>query len=164
MGPFELMDLVGLDVGLAVAKSFYEQSFGEPRWRPSPLVARLVRPGAWAASPAAAGTSIRASAPRPRSSPDTTRILERIVVQLVNEACFALGEGVGSAEDIDAGMVLGLNHPRGPLEWGDAIGADQVLAVLERLYADYREERYRPAPLLLRAAREGTALRANSQR
>ena len=50
-------------------------------------------------------------------------VLGRIVCQLVNEACFALGEGVGAAEDIDAGMVLGLNHPRGPLEWGDALGA-----------------------------------------
>ena len=45
MGPFELMDLVGLDVGLAVSRSFYEQSFGEPRWRPSPLVARRVAAG-----------------------------------------------------------------------------------------------------------------------
>jgi 3-hydroxybutyryl-CoA dehydrogenase len=86
-------------------------------------------------------------------------LLERIVVQLVNEACFALGEGVGSPEDIDAGMVLGLNHPRGPLEWGDAIGPGQVLAALERLQADYREERYRPAPLLLRAVRDGVPLR-----
>ena len=53
-------------------------------------------------------------------------MLGRIVCQLVNEAAFALGEGVGSADDIDAGMVLGLNHPRGPLEWADAIGLDHV--------------------------------------
>ena len=46
-------------------------------------------------------------------------VLGRIVAQLVNEACFAVGEGVGSAADVDAGMVLGLNHPRGPLEWGE---------------------------------------------
>jgi 3-hydroxybutyryl-CoA dehydrogenase len=158
MGPFELMDLVGLDVSLAVAKSFYEQSFGEPRWRPSPLVARLVAAGrlgrkagrGWYEYP-----RDRPEAPEPA----VDALLERIVVQLVNEACFALGEGVGSAEDIDAGMVLGLNHPRGPLEWGDAIGPDRVLAVLDGLYADYREERYRPAPLLLRAGRDGTSLR-----
>jgi 3-hydroxybutyryl-CoA dehydrogenase len=162
MGPFELMDLVGLDVGLAVAKSFYEQSFGEPRWRPSPLVARLVAAGrlgrksgrGWYEYPRE-----RSEAPEPSESP----LLDRIVVQLVNEACFALGEGVGSAEDIDAGMVLGLNHPRGPLEWGDAIGPDQVLAALEALYAEYREERYRPAPLLLRAVRDGAPLRGKSQ-
>ena len=58
-------------------------------------------------------------------------MLGRIVCQLINEAAFALGEGVGSARDIDLGMVLGLNHPRGPLEWADMIGFDHVLAVLE---------------------------------
>ena len=60
-------------------------------------------------------------------------MLGRIVCQLVNEAAFALGEGVGAPEDIDAGMVLGLNHPRGPLEWADAIGLDHVLGVLDGL-------------------------------
>ena len=87
-------------------------------------------------------------------------MLGRIVAQLVNEACFALGDGVGAAEDIDAGMVLGLNHPRGPLEWGDAIGASSALGVLAGLYDEYREERYRPAPALLRAVRTGTPLRS----
>ena len=86
-------------------------------------------------------------------------VLGRIVCQLVNEACFALGEGVGAAEDIDAGMVLGLNHPRGPLEWGDAIGPGTVLGVLAALCEEYREERYRAAPALLRAVRTGAALR-----
>jgi 3-hydroxybutyryl-CoA dehydrogenase len=86
-------------------------------------------------------------------------VLGRIVCQLVNEACFAVGEGVGSPADVDAGMVLGLNHPRGPLEWGDEIGADDVLAVITGLHDEYREERYRPAPALLRAARGGQPLR-----
>jgi 3-hydroxybutyryl-CoA dehydrogenase len=86
-------------------------------------------------------------------------VLGRIVCQLVNEACFALGDGVGAPEDVDAGMVLGLNHPRGPLEWGDAIGAPSVLGVVAGLYDEYREERYRPAPALLRAVRTGTPLR-----
>ncbi|HEX5851487.1 MAG TPA: 3-hydroxyacyl-CoA dehydrogenase family protein, partial [Solirubrobacteraceae bacterium] len=81
-------------------------------------------------------------------------VLGRIVCQIVNEAAFALGEGVGEARDIDQGMVLGLSHPRGPFEWADAIGVEHVLAVLEGLHAEYREERYRPAPALrkLRAA------------
>ena len=88
-------------------------------------------------------------------------VLERIVVQLVNEACFALGEGVGTAADIDAGMVLGLNHPRGPLEWGDRIGPATVLERLAQLHEAYREERYRPAPALLRTVRAGAPLRAD---
>jgi 3-hydroxybutyryl-CoA dehydrogenase len=86
-------------------------------------------------------------------------VLGRIVAQLVNEACFALGEGVASAEDIDAGMVLGLNHPRGPLSWGDELGPDAVLATLLGLQEEHREERYRPAPALLRAVRAEGALR-----
>jgi 3-hydroxybutyryl-CoA dehydrogenase len=82
-------------------------------------------------------------------------VLGRIVCQLVNECAFALGEGVGSARDIDQGMVLGLNHPRGPLAWADEIGLDHVLTVLDALHAHYREERYRAAPRLRRLVSEG---------
>ena len=82
-------------------------------------------------------------------------VLGRIVCQVINESAFALGEGVGAARDIDTGMVLGLNHPRGPLEWADAIGLDRVLSVLEALCEEYREERYRPAPVLQRLVRAG---------
>ena len=85
-------------------------------------------------------------------------VLARIVAQLVNEACFALGEGTGSAADIDAGMELGLNHPRGPLAWGDLIGPDRVLAILAGLQDEYRDERWRPAPRLLLASRKGERL------
>jgi 3-hydroxybutyryl-CoA dehydrogenase len=287
MGPFELMDLVGIDVGFDVARSFFEQSFGEPRWRPSPLAARMVASGrhgrkkgrGWydysAGShrpddpepPAGGGGDGRLvviagyaviadelrtaamdagfevadvvdqdSAPPwlildcghdPEEDPplqggpeallvaggplaeidpggdaagfhalaplsgaqliECTRhggttevaaerleefinalgkhavwvgdapglVLGRIVAQLVNEAAFALGEGVGSAEDIDAGMLLGVNHPHGPLIWGDAIGLDHVLLILDALNDEYREERYRAAPLLRRLVAEG---------
>jgi 3-hydroxybutyryl-CoA dehydrogenase len=237
MGPFELMDLVGLDVGLAVSRSFYEQSFGEPRWRPSPLVARRVAAGhlgrkagrGWYRYPPG-----RPADPEPAPTGETGRVtiagldelraraadagwevvegdgrpgvtvdgheltalsllpplgrlveaagdvpepverffaslglhvervgdfvLARIVAQLVNEACFALGEGVGSAADIDAGMELGLNHPRGPLSWGDLIGPQRVLAILTGLQDEYRDDRWRPAPRLLHTARTGESL------
>jgi 3-hydroxybutyryl-CoA dehydrogenase len=75
-------------------------------------------------------------------------VLGRIVCQVINESAFALGEGVGEARDIDLGMVLGLSHPRGPLAWADTIGLEHVLSVLGALCDEYREERYRPAPLL----------------
>jgi 3-hydroxybutyryl-CoA dehydrogenase len=270
MGPFELMDLVGLDVSLAVSRSFYEQSFGEPRWRPSPLVARRVAAGhlgrksgrgwyeyppgrpadpeppppgggdglvviagdgavageleaaaqdaGWEVSEPAdaegavpflildcgyedevplqggpqailvdqlpvaeldpAGTGFHLVPPLAglveltgRRHPAVERffatlgmhaehvadtpglVLGRIVAQLVNEAYFAVGEGIGSEADIDAGMELGLNHPRGPLAWGDLWGLDAVLTVLDGLQAEFREERWRPAPALVRAAR-----------
>jgi len=82
-------------------------------------------------------------------------VLGRIVCQLVNEAAFALREGVGSAEDIDAGMLLGLNYPHGPLHWADEIGLDHVLTVLDALADEYREERYRACPALRSRVREG---------
>jgi 3-hydroxybutyryl-CoA dehydrogenase len=282
MGPFEMMDLVGVDTGLAVSRSFYEQSFGEPRWRPSPITVRTVAAGRlgrksgrgyydYSGGPGRhrpadpdppeasggdglivlAGDSVLAqeiaeaatdagwevadpeeahggpvpflildlSGGIPQDAPlqggpqavcchagslgaldpggsavgfhalppfadtglvELTRgpdssasaasaterfftslgkrvawvgdapglVLGRIVCQVVNEAAFALGEGVGSATDIDAGMVHGLNYPRGILRWADAIGLDHVLGVLEALVEERREERYRPAPEL----------------
>jgi 3-hydroxybutyryl-CoA dehydrogenase len=86
-------------------------------------------------------------------------VLGRIVCQLVNEAAFAVGEGVGSADDVDAGATLGLNHPRGPIEWGEAIGLEQVLATIDGLFEERREERYRAAPLLRGAVATGAGLR-----
>jgi 3-hydroxybutyryl-CoA dehydrogenase len=286
MGPFELSDLVGVDTGFDVSRSFYELSFGEPRWRPSLIQARQVaaglhgrktgrgyydyngdgphRPGdpepPQAQTPVKdeglvviAGHNVRADQlreaarnagyevhtphdhptelpalivecgehdgdPPPRggarvvlcdrgslasldpggpsvgfyalppfgrtslveltrnqsSSPAAAAraerfftalgkhvewvgdapglVLGRIVCQIINESAFALGEGVGSAQDIDKGMVLGLSHPRGPLTWAREIGHDHVLVVLEALSEEYREERYRPAPALRQLA------------
>jgi 3-hydroxybutyryl-CoA dehydrogenase len=285
MGPFELMDLVGIDVGFEVARSFTELSFGEPRWRPSPIQARMVaagrlgrksgrgyyeygedgsyrpvdpdppEPGGGEGTAIAvlgdgplanglrerarsAGYELREGGPaelvvdagvRPHPSPpggapllvlcaatslvargeqgavgfhllppldgaklvELTRlpatqsfaaeaaedffsklgllsewvedapglVLGRIVCQLVNEAAFAIGEGVGSADDVDAGLTLGLSHPRGPVAWSEAIGLDHVLAVLDALWEERREERYRAAPLIRRAATLGRSLR-----
>ena len=75
-------------------------------------------------------------------------VLGRIVCQVINEAAFAVAEGIGSAADVDAGMVHGLNYPRGILQWADQVGLDHVLAVLDGLHEARREERYRAAPLL----------------
>ncbi len=296
MGPFELMDLVGVDTGLDVARSFYEQSFGEPRWRPSPLQAKMAAGGrhgrktgrgyyeypesgghrpadppppfagggdglvviagdsalavdlAEAASaagwevltpmeavdgPAPAlildlsggeeteaplqgapqavcctagslaaldpgGSAVGFHALPPlhaahlveltrgpdssRAAAETTQhffatlgkhtewvgdapglVLGRIVCQVINEAAFALGEGVGSAQDIDAGMTLGLNYPRGILDWADQIGLDQVLNLLDSLYLERGEERYRLAPVLRRLAWSGRLGRATGE-
>ena len=297
MGPFELMDLVGVDVGYEVAQSFSRLSFGEPRWKPSPIQARMAaagrhgrkagrgyysyedgphrpkdpepppggggggrvvaiegagalagelrelasRAGFKAAScdaldGAEAELIVDAAVPSPSSEvrfdPDgpplaavcadrslaargsaracgfhllpplgearvveLTRlpstpaqtaeaaerffsalglhvewvgdapglVLGRIVCQLVNEAAFAIGEGVGSAEDVDAGTTLGLNHPRGPVRWGATIGLDHVLATIDGLYAERHEERYRAAPPLRRAAALGITLEEAAQ-
>ncbi len=182
MGPFELMDLVGIDTGLEISKSFYEQSFYEPRWRPSPIAARHVAAGLCGRKsgrgyydysrdpyrPADPERDSDSDADQPAGGgggetgrPTAGGVLERILCQVINECAFALGEGVGSAEDIDTGMALGLNYPRGPLAWADQIGLDRVLAVLDSLQEEYREERYRAAPALRGLVRAGRVGRAS---
>jgi 3-hydroxybutyryl-CoA dehydrogenase len=76
-------------------------------------------------------------------------LVNRILIPLLNEACFVLQEGTGTAEDIDAGAKLGLNHPMGPLELADLIGLDTVLAIAEVLHRDLGDSKYR-APTVLR--------------
>ncbi|MCB9753520.1 MAG: 3-hydroxybutyryl-CoA dehydrogenase [Myxococcales bacterium] len=72
-------------------------------------------------------------------------IVNRILIPLINEACFALQEGLGTAEDIDTGAKLGLNHPMGPLQLADLIGLDTCLAIAEVLHRELGDDKYRPA-------------------
>ena len=243
MGPFELMDLVGVDVGFEVSKSFYAQSFHEPRWQPHPIQERMVQAGRhgrkvgrgyyeygrdshrpddpeppepldeagtpadgaiverseFAAIPLASGSLASLEAARgtvgyyalppiaeaplveltrvPGTSDSAAHaaerffrglgkhvewvgdspglVLGRVVCQVVNEAAFALQARVGSAPDIDTAMRLGFNYPRGPLEWAERIGLEHVLTVLDGLWTQRREERYRASPLLRDAVAAG---------
>lgn len=75
-------------------------------------------------------------------------VSNRILMPMINEAIFALMEGVASAEDIDTVMKLGMNHPMGPLTLADFIGLDVCLAIMEVLYNGYNDSKYRPCPLL----------------
>ncbi len=75
-------------------------------------------------------------------------IVNRVLIPLLNEACYALYEGLGSAHDIDTGVKLGLNHPMGPLELADLIGLDTVLAIASVLHHELGDDKYRPCPLL----------------
>ena len=82
-------------------------------------------------------------------------VVNRILVPMINEAVGILAEGVASAEDIDAAMKLGANHPMGPLALGDLIGLDVCLAVMEVLQAEFGDSKYRPHPLLRKYVRGG---------
>ena len=75
-------------------------------------------------------------------------IVNRILIPLINEACFALQEGLGTAEDIDMGAKKGLNHPMGPLELADLIGLDTCLAIADVLHRELGDDKYRPANIL----------------
>jgi 3-hydroxybutyryl-CoA dehydrogenase len=82
-------------------------------------------------------------------------IVNRILDPMVNEAVFLLSEGIGSIESIDNGMKYGCNHPMGPLELADLMGIDILLAVMESLYRELGDSKYRPAPLLKRMVSAG---------
>ena len=75
-------------------------------------------------------------------------IVNRVLIPLLNEACYALYEGLGTVDDIDTGVKLGLNHPMGPLELADLIGLDTCLAIANVLHTELGDDKYRPCPLL----------------
>ena len=178
MGPFELMDLIGVDVNLAVARSFYEQSGGEPRWQPSPIQERMVSDGRLGRK---AGRGFYDYSDGEHREPDppiegerplldsaelevvagplAPAVLGRIAAQIANEAAFALEERVAAPEDIDTAMKLGFNWPAGPLEFADLLGPARAVDTLDALRAE-RGDAYRVAPLLSRAAELGGSLSA----
>ncbi len=82
-------------------------------------------------------------------------IANRILLPMINEAVFALYHGVGTREDIDTVMKLGMNHPMGPLTLADLIGLDTCLAIMETLYEGFKDSKYRPCPLLRKYVEAG---------
>lgn len=82
-------------------------------------------------------------------------VVNRILIPMLNEACFVLQEGIASAEGIDQAMTLGANHPMGPLALADLIGLDTCLAIMEVLHRDMGEDKYRPCPLLRKLVQAG---------
>lgn len=166
MGPFELIDLIGLDVNLSVARSFYAQG-GEPeRWRPSEIQERMVGEGLLGRK---GGRGFYAYGDGRRRDPDPDlgieaptldptelakiapaagAVLPRLIAQIANEAAFALEEEVGSPADMDTAMRLGFNWPRGPLELTELIGRKRAAGLLEEL-RERHGDAYSPAPGLL---------------
>jgi len=82
-------------------------------------------------------------------------VSNRILMPMINEACFALMEGVATKESIDTVMKLGMNHPMGPLQLADLIGLDTCLAIMNVLHAGLGDSKYRPCPLLRKMVAAG---------
>ncbi len=158
MGPFELMDLIGNDVNLAVSRSVFEGLYYDSRFRPSVTQQRLVDAN-WLGRKTGRGHyDYAAGAPMPRPTQDRVigrAVLDRILALLINEAIEALHWRIGTREDIDLAMTRGVNYPKGLLRWADEIGPSTILERLERLQREYGEERYRPSPLLRRVVAAG---------
>lgn len=90
-------------------------------------------------------------------------IVNRVLCPMLNEAIFALGEGVGGVEDIDAGLRLGANHPMGPLTLADFVGLDTLLSIMRVMQDATGDPKYRPAPLLVKYVEAGWYGRKNGR-
>jgi len=175
MGPFELIDMIGLDVNLTIARSFFQQG-GEPeRWRPSPIQERLVGEGRLGRKSGEGfyeygegverepDPQLGISAPTlepaalAKVDPAASAVLDRLFAQIANEAAFALEEEIASPEDMETAMLLGFNWPLGPLGIAETIGAHHAVEVLAGLEAE-KGGAYAQAPLLRAAAERGVEL------
>jgi 3-hydroxybutyryl-CoA dehydrogenase len=167
MGPFELMDLVGLDVNLAAALGIFERSRagGDPlaeRFRPSAIQERLVAAGQLGRKTGLGfyeyGPDGRSTGPAPGFAvPDGTNaritdpeIVDRLTLAIVNEAYRAVGDGAASAADIDLAMRLGAGHPTGPFERAADLGGPAAVHEALRRFAN-DGPRFDPAPALIAA-------------
>ncbi len=155
MGPFALMDYIGHDVNYVVTETVFQSFFYDPRYKPSFTQKRLLEAG-WLGRKSGRGFyDYSEGTPLPDSTSDMNTaagVFERILAMLINEAVEALHLGVASVTDIETAMTKGVNYPKGLLQWCDDWGAANCLAVLDGLYEEYHEERYRASTLLRKHA------------
>lgn len=151
MGPFELMDLIGVDVNFAVTTTVYKDYFYDPKYKPSLLQQRMSEAKLHGRKTGKGFYDYAEGAEKPVAQKDDAlyqQIFLRIISMLINESVEAKRLGVANDEDIELAMQKGVNYPKGLLAWGKEIGYSKISETLESLYGEYQEERYRQSPLL----------------
>ncbi|WP_108805181.1 3-hydroxyacyl-CoA dehydrogenase NAD-binding domain-containing protein [Aquimarina sp. Aq107] len=170
MGPFELMDFIGNDVNYTVTETVFKAFYYDPRYKPSFTQKRLSEAGYLGRKSGKGyynydeqgkiasqniGSSVTPNGAEKLSKEELSQyIFNRVLVMLINEAADALFWNIASPEDIDNAMTKGVNYPKGLLAWADKKGIDWCVNKLDKLYDEYREDRYRCSPLLRRMDRE----------
>ncbi len=154
MGPFELMDLIGIDVNFAVTTTVYKDYFYDPKYKPSLLQQRMAEAKLLGRKTGKGFYDYSVESRDPRSENRDEKLYEmifsRIISMLVNEAVEAKRLQIASDDDIELAMQKGVNYPKGLLSWGKEIGFKKISETLQNLYEEYQEERYRQSPLLRR--------------
>lgn len=151
MGPFELMDLIGVDVNFSVTKTVYNEYFYDPKYKPSLLQQRMSEAKLHGRKTGKGFYDYSEGAVKAEPVKEDAlyqKIFMRIISMLINEAVEAKRLGVANDEDIELAMQKGVNYPKGLLAWGKEIGYAKISETLQDLYEEYQEERYRQSPLL----------------
>ncbi|WP_312392247.1 3-hydroxyacyl-CoA dehydrogenase NAD-binding domain-containing protein [Chryseobacterium sp.] len=151
MGPFELMDLIGVDVNFSVTKTVYNEYFYDPKYKPCLLQQRMSEAKLHGRKTGKGFYDYSEGAEKPVAEKDDAlyqQIFLRIISMLINEAVEAKRLGVANDEDLELAMQKGVNYPKGLLTWGKEIGYAKISETLQNLYEEYQEERYRQSPLL----------------
>ncbi|WP_295213060.1 3-hydroxyacyl-CoA dehydrogenase NAD-binding domain-containing protein [uncultured Chryseobacterium sp.] len=151
MGPFELMDLIGVDVNFSVTTTVYKEYFYDPKYKPSLLQQRMSEAKLHGRKTGKGFYDYAEGAAKPEPQKDDSlyqQIFMRIISMLINEAVEAKRLGIANDEDLELAMQKGVNYPKGLLAWGQEIGYAKISGTLQNLYEEYQEDRYRQSPLL----------------
>jgi 3-hydroxybutyryl-CoA dehydrogenase len=151
MGPFTLTDFIGHDVNYIVTETVFKAFYYDPRYKPSFSQKRLVEAGYLGKKSSRGFYNYASNSPQPKPMNDQIlgqKIVDRVVIMLINEAFDTLHYHIATLQDIETAMTKGVNYPKGLFQWAEEIGYAECVRRMDALYDEYREDRYRCSPLL----------------